>query len=213
MSDDQQQQYILNAARPKMFTAAGQPQQQNDQLPQIAANLAAQQQQQQLEHQRQMQLQDIKNKINNLHHLPQQQMQYVIQQGKIPNLLISTNPNNYSTTTMTVSQNSTPFGMTHIKQEPESPSSKNLPATPKSLSQSFGEQQQHSSFNSSSDINKMDEDGDENGEEEVDVGEFETPESKKFVLAPTPAQLGKAPKQRRLNNNNSGGNYLNDKKV
>lgn len=30
--------------------------------------------------------------------------------------------------------------------------------------------------------------------------EFEEPESKKFVLAPTPAQLGRAPLQRRQNN-------------
>lgn len=71
-----------------------------------------------------------------------------------------------------------------IKDEPESPTTRNLPATPKSndppTSQSEGvaytaEQREEAEKNQ---------------------------ENKQFILAPTPAQLGKAPLQRRLNRSN-----------
>lgn len=63
-----------------------------------------------------------------------------------------------------------------VKQEPESPQ-KDLPATPKSVSDNVD---------------------DSNYESDKD---FEEPQRKreKFTLAPTPAQLGQAPLQRRLN--------------
>lgn len=75
-----------------------------------------------------------------------------------------------------------------IKEEPESPTVRgNLPATPKSnepqqvSEQEGGEQQQQQ---------QQGEDGSKYSE---------SIESKTFVLAPTPAQLGKAPLQRRQN--------------
>lgn len=69
-----------------------------------------------------------------------------------------------------------------IKEEPESPTTRHLPATPKSNEPPSNQQSEAS-------------DGNEQQEEEDE----ETLESKKFILAPTPAQLGKAPLQRRLN--------------
>lgn len=70
-----------------------------------------------------------------------------------------------------------------IKDEPESPTIRNLPATPKSndppTSQSDGA------------TNYCTEQQREEAEKQA--------ENKQFVLAPTPAQLGKAPLQRRLN--------------
>lgn len=107
-------------------------------------------------------------------------VQYVIQ-SKIPNLLISTQ--NYSPATSVV----------NIKQEiPESPSNKNLPATPKSCTITDNIQSQSAQSNTNSSNNKNDNDS----EKEED---FEATENKKFVLAPTPAQLGRAPAQRRRN--------------
>lgn len=64
-----------------------------------------------------------------------------------------------------------------IKEEPESPRT-NLPATPKS--------------------NETQNDTD-TGEKNEASESYESLENKKFVLAPTPAQLGKAPLQRRQN--------------
>ncbi|KAJ6635460.1 putative transcription factor capicua [Pseudolycoriella hygida] len=98
-------------------------------------------------------------------------VQYVI--GKVPNLLIST-PN----------YDSSSLNMSNIKQEPESPH-QSLPATPKSVNDH--------PFDSNS-SNRMDTnfDADQNNEKE-----FDEPEHKKFILAPTPAQLGRAPLQRR----------------
>lgn len=69
-----------------------------------------------------------------------------------------------------------------IKEEPESPTTRNLPATPKSNEPLSN---QHS-------------EGSE-GTEQQEEDDAATAESKQFVLAPTPAQLGKAPLQRRLN--------------
>ena len=69
-----------------------------------------------------------------------------------------------------------------IKEEPESPTVRgNLPATPKSNEPQANEQ--------------------EGGEQQSEDGSkySESIESKTFVLAPTPAQLGKAPLQRRQN--------------
>lgn len=75
-----------------------------------------------------------------------------------------------------------------IKDEPESPNTRNLPATPKSNdppSQSEG-----ATTNFATDQQR----------EEADKQQAE---NKQFVLAPTPAQLGKAPLQRRLNRSES----------
>lgn len=74
--------------------------------------------------------------------------------------------------------------MPTVKQEPESPH-QSLPATPKSVNDH--------PFESSLSI-RMDtgNDADPNHDKE-----FEEPEHKKFILAPTPAQLGRAPLQRR----------------
>lgn len=66
-----------------------------------------------------------------------------------------------------------------IKEEPESPRT-NLPATPKS--------NETQNDTETGDNNKND--GNES---------YESLENKKFILAPTPAQLGKAPLQRRQN--------------
>jgi hypothetical protein len=69
-----------------------------------------------------------------------------------------------------------------IKEEPESPTIRsNLPATPKSNEAQLNES----------------ESGEAVGEESGNYAE--TNESMTFVLAPTPAQLGKAPLQRRQN--------------
>lgn len=72
-----------------------------------------------------------------------------------------------------------------MKQEPESPH-QSLPATPKSVNDHLFE---------SNSSNRMD-----TGVFDVDPNndkDFEEPEHKKFILAPTPAQLGRAPLQRR----------------
>lgn len=68
-----------------------------------------------------------------------------------------------------------------IKEEPESPTVRaNLPATPKS--------------------NEAQNESETGGNEHTEGSEsYESAESKKFILAPTPAQLGKAPLQRRQN--------------
>lgn len=102
-------------------------------------------------------------------------MQYVIQ-NKLPNLYI-TNPQLHQQQQQSYQQQT----QLNIKTEPpESPNLKNLPATPKSNEQM------------ETDANA----GDYNKEEEDEA--YDAPE-KKFILAPTPAQLGKAPLQRRLN--------------
>ncbi|GAB0099278.1 hypothetical protein DMENIID0001_151290 [Sergentomyia squamirostris] len=102
-------------------------------------------------------------------------LQYVFQ-GQMPNLLISAQ--NYSTQSLL-----------KIKQEQplESPGMKNLPATPKSSS------------TESVDVGEM-----PNEEKEKAFDNFEPPEKKTFILAPTPAQLGKAPLQRRQNMTSNG---------
>ncbi|XP_070493130.1 putative transcription factor capicua isoform X2 [Chironomus tepperi] len=71
-----------------------------------------------------------------------------------------------------------------IKEEPESPRT-NLPATPKSNE-------------AQNDIDM--------GENNEGIESYESLENKKFILAPTPAQLGKAPLQRRQNQSISSSN-------
>lgn len=105
-------------------------------------------------------------------HQQQHPVQYVIQGGKMPNMFVQQNSYEPSHGAM---------GM-RIKDEPESPTTRNLPATPKSNEPPSNQQSEGS-------------DGNEQQEEDDD----DAPESKKFILAPTPAQLGKAPLQRRLN--------------
>lgn len=75
-------------------------------------------------------------------------------------------------------------GALRIKEEPESPTTRNLPATPKSNEPPSNHQSE----------------GSEGNEQHEDEEETTTAaDGKEFVLAPTPAQLGKAPLQRRLN--------------
>lgn len=97
--------------------------------------------------------------------ITKQHHQYVIQ-GKIPNFMIQ--QQNYIRDQQQA--------LMTIKQEPESPTIKNLPATPKSS--------EYDTPTTVSCESRQDDD---------------QTESKHFVLAPTPAQLGKAPLQRRQN--------------
>lgn len=106
---------------------------------------------------------------------PQTSVQYVIQGGKMSNMYTQ---HHYEHSTHGHSG-----GSMKIKEEPESPTTRHLPATPKS-NEPLSNQQSEGS------------EGNEHPEEEDDAA---TAESKQFVLAPTPAQLGKAPLQRRLN--------------
>ena len=103
----------------------------------------------------------------------QQPLQYVVQ-GKIPRFLMTSQEQlqNYQCNHQTITR--------EIKQEPESPTIKNLPATPKS-----SEYETEKTVSDSKD-------------ESQNETENEN-ENKQFVLAPTPAQLGKAPLQRRQN--------------
>lgn len=103
-------------------------------------------------------------------HHPPTSVSYVIQSGKMSNAFVQ--QHNYEPS----------HGAMKIKEEPESPTTRNLPATPKSNDPPSNQQSEGS-------------DGNEQHEEDND----ESAESKKFILAPTPAQLGKAPLQRRLN--------------
>jgi hypothetical protein len=98
-------------------------------------------------------------------------VQYVIQGGKVSNMFVQ--QHNF--------ENSQQARGMMIKEEPESPTIRNLPATPKSNEPPSNQQSEGS-------------DGNEQQEEDDDE-----PTNKKFILAPTPAQLGKAPLQRRLN--------------
>ncbi|XP_055541968.1 putative transcription factor capicua isoform X2 [Wyeomyia smithii] len=143
-----------------------------------------------------MQGQQLKPAISTSTTATLQPVQYLIQ-GKIPNLLISAATQGYQ-------QHQQPPQLMSIKQEPpESPGGRNLPATPNSCSSStllasaeLAEQQIAVPAGAASD--------------ETD-DDFEAPESKKFILAPTPAQLGRAPLQRRQmstsSTNSNGGNY------
>lgn len=104
--------------------------------------------------------------------LPPTSIQYVIQGAK--GMYIHQNYEQPSLSSSVMSMN--------IKEEPESPTVRgNLPATPKSNEPQASEQ--------------------EGGEQQGEDGSkySESIESKTFVLAPTPAQLGKAPLQRRQN--------------
>ena len=111
----------------------------------------------------------------NKHHPPS--VQYVIQSGKIPNMFVQ---QSFESSMISQGAMMSGGGM-RIKEEPESPTTRNLPATPKSNEPPSN---QHSE---GSDGNEHHDDDDE------------ATENTKFILAPTPAQLGKAPFQRRLN--------------
>lgn len=104
---------------------------------------------------------------------PPPTIQYVISNTKYIH-------NNYEQQQSSSSNGSNVLSM-KIKEEPESPTMRsNLPATPKSNEAQMNES--------------------ESGEQAEESGNYaETTESKTFVLAPTPAQLGKAPLQRRQN--------------
>lgn len=103
--------------------------------------------------------------------LPPTSIQYVIQGAK--GMYIHQNYEQPSLSNSVMSMK--------IKEEPESPTVRgNLPATPKSNEPQANEQE-----------------GSEQGEDGSKYSE--SIESKTFVLAPTPAQLGKAPLQRRQN--------------
>lgn len=102
-------------------------------------------------------------------------VQYVIQGGKMTNIY---GQHQYEPLTQGHGG-----GSMKIKEEPESPTTRHLPATPKSNEPLSN---QHS-------------EGSEGNEQHEDEDDAATAESKQFVLAPTPAQLGKAPLQRRLN--------------
>lgn len=121
-----------------------------------------------------------------------QPVQYLIQ-GKIPNLLISTPaPQAYQQHQPQQPQ------LMNIKQEPpESPGGRNFPVTPTSCSSSAVPQmdsaEQHDPSGPVPSGGASDETDDD----------FDAPESKKFILAPTPAQLGRAPLQRRQMSNSS----------
>lgn len=94
---------------------------------------------------------------------------YVIQSSKVPAVYVQQSFD---------SPMAHPQNIMKIKEEPESPTVRNnLPATPKS-----NEAQNESEMN-----------------EHNEGDSYEASENKKFILAPTPAQLGKAPLQRRQN--------------
>lgn len=105
----------------------------------------------------------------------QTSVQYVLQGGKMSNIYAQ---HQYEASSV----NHGGGANMRIKEEPESPTTRNLPATPKSNEPLSN---QHS-------------EGSE-GTEQQEEDDAATAESKQFVLAPTPAQLGKAPLQRRLN--------------
>jgi hypothetical protein len=76
-----------------------------------------------------------------------------------------------------------------IKEEPESPTVRShLPVTPKS---------------NEAQSNENESGVETSGQEEGNNNYSAANEAKKFILAPTPAQLGKAPLQRRLNQSNN----------
>lgn len=77
-----------------------------------------------------------------------------------------------------------------IKDEPESPTSRNLPATPKSNDPPTSQSEGATTVTYAT-------------EQQREEAEKQQAENKQFVLAPTPAQLGKAPLQRRLNRSES----------
>lgn len=121
------------------------------------------------------------NKQQQPQHHPPTSVQYVIQGGKIPNMYVSNVKHHYEPS-MPSHGAMMSGGAMRIKEEPESPTIRNLPATPKSNEPPSNQQSEGS-------------EGNEQHEDDDD----ESPDSKQFVLAPTPAQLGKAPLQRRLN--------------
>jgi hypothetical protein len=103
---------------------------------------------------------------------------FVIQSSKLP---VYVQQQQQQQQSMESSNNNSNAILMKIKEEPESPTVRNnlpLPATPKSNETQATDAEGNEQY-----------EGDNNDEEE----------NKKFVLAPTPAQLGKAPLQRRQN--------------
>lgn len=88
-----------------------------------------------------------------------------------------------------------------IKQEPESPIPKNLPATPQSVTMPDSIQFRQSQCDGTITVTTTTTTaGNPNSSETNEKTAEETfEENKKFILAPTPAQLGRAPLQRRQN--------------
>lgn len=89
-----------------------------------------------------------------------------------------------------------------IKQEPESPIPKNLPATPQSITMPDSIQFRQSQCDGTITVTTTTTTATTNSTEmnETEKTAEETlEENKKFILAPTPAQLGRAPLQRRQN--------------
>lgn len=85
------------------------------------------------------------------------------------------------------------ISMAHkIKDEPESPTIRNLPATPKSNDPPTSQSEGTSNYTT---------------EQQREEAEKQAEIKQQFVLAPTPAQLGKAPLQRRLNRSKSSGMF------
>lgn len=125
-------------------------------------------------------LQACNNKQQQQQHHPPTSVQYVIQGGKMPNMFVSNVKHHYETMQSHGAMMS--GGAMKIKDEPESPTIRNLPATPKSNEPPSNQQSEGSE-----------------GNDQHDDEDDESPDSKQFVLAPTPAQLGKAPLQRRQN--------------
>lgn len=115
------------------------------------------------------------------HHQPPTSIQYVVQGGKIPNMFVSNAQHSCFEQSMPSHGGMLSGGGMRIKEEPESPTTRNLPATPKSNEPPSTQQSEGSEGN------------------ERTENDDEATEDTKFVLAPTPAQLGKAPLQRRLN--------------
>lgn len=105
----------------------------------------------------------------------------MIQGGKIPNMFVSNAQHNFESSLSSYGGILSGGGM-RIKEEPESPTTRNLPATPKSNEPPSNQQSEGS-----------------DGNEHQDDDDEAAAEAMKFILAPTPAQLGKAPLQRRLN--------------
>lgn len=118
--------------------------------------------------------------LNQQQHNPPTSVQYVIQGGKMPNMFATNVEHHFESSIPSQGAMMSGGGM-RIKEEPESPTTRNLPATPKSNEPPCNQQGDGS-------------EGHEHQEEDE-----KSAENKHFILAPTPAQLGKAPLQRRLN--------------
>lgn len=117
---------------------------------------------------------------------------------KVPNLVLSTQ----SPHPQQPAQCFTSSATMPVKQEPESPSAKHFTMCqttehPQTQPINFA-----TTGSSATDINHVLKDNNDSSE---NINDASDSEEKQFVLAPTPAQLGKAPLQRRKN---TGNNFL-----